>query len=84
MDWEKIGLKMGLEIHQQLDSKSKLFCPCPTELMDTEPDHIIERNLRPTQSELGKFDRAAFEEAMRKLHFHYENYNDGTCLVEAD
>ncbi|MGB9838396.1 Glu-tRNA(Gln) amidotransferase subunit GatE [Methanothermobacter sp.] len=84
MNWDEIGLKMGLEIHQQLDTESKLFCPCRTELMDSEPDHDIVRNLRPTQSELGKFDRAAFEEAMRKLHFHYENYDDGTCLVEAD
>ncbi|MDI9618342.1 Glu-tRNA(Gln) amidotransferase subunit GatE [Methanothermobacter sp.] len=84
MNWDDIGLKMGLEIHQQLDTESKLFCPCRTELIDSEPDHAIVRNLRPTQSELGKFDRAAFEEAMRKLHFHYENYDDGTCLVEAD
>jgi len=84
MDWEKVGLKMGLEIHQQLDTESKLFCPCRTELTDSEPDHDIVRNLRPTQSELGKFDRAAFEEAMRKLHFHYENYHEETCLVEAD
>lgn len=84
MNWDEIGLKMGLEIHQQLDTESKLFCPCRTELIDSEPDHDIVRNLRPTQSELGKFDRAAFEEAMRKLHFHYENYDDGTCLVEAD
>ncbi|MBE2899666.1 Glu-tRNA(Gln) amidotransferase GatDE subunit E [Methanothermobacter thermautotrophicus] len=84
MDWEKIGLRMGLEIHQQLDTESKLFCPCRTELTDSEPDHDIVRNLRPTQSELGKFDRAAFEEAMRRLHFHYENYFEETCLVEAD
>ncbi|WP_370005717.1 Glu-tRNA(Gln) amidotransferase subunit GatE [Methanothermobacter sp. KEPCO 2] len=84
MNWDEIGLKMGLEIHQQLDTESKLFCPCRTELIDSEPDHDIVRNLRPTQSELGKFDRAAFEEAMRKLHFHYENYDDETCLVEAD
>ena len=27
MDWEKLGLKMGLEIHQQLNTKHKLFCP---------------------------------------------------------
>ena len=26
MDYEKLGLKMGLEIHQQLNSQHKLFC----------------------------------------------------------
>ncbi|BDH79679.1 MAG TPA: Glu-tRNA(Gln) amidotransferase subunit GatE [Methanothermobacter sp.] len=84
MDWDKIGLKMGLEIHQQLDSKGKLFCPCKCELTDDEPEYNIMRRLRPTQSELGKIDRAAFEEAKRKLKFYYQAYSDHTCLVEAD
>ncbi|MBC7117707.1 MAG: Glu-tRNA(Gln) amidotransferase subunit GatE [Methanobacteriaceae archaeon] len=84
MDWDKIGLKMGLEIHQQLDSKGKLFCPCKCKLTDEEPEYNIMRRLRPTQSELGKIDRAAFEEAKRKLRFYYQAYSDHTCLVEAD
>jgi len=84
MDWDKIGLKMGLEIHQQLNSKGKLFCPCKCELTDDEPEYNIMRRLRPTQSELGKIDRAAFEEAKRKLKFYYQAYSNHTCLVEAD
>ena len=40
--------------------------------------------LRPTQSELGKIDRAAFEESRRKLKFIYESYDYETCLVESD
>ena len=28
IDFEKIGLKVGLEIHQQLDTSKKLFCKC--------------------------------------------------------
>jgi glutamyl-tRNA(Gln) amidotransferase subunit E len=84
MDWEKLGLKMGLEIHQQLDTKSKLFCPCSCNLIDKKAEYEILRNLRPTQSELGKIDRAAFEEARRKLKFKYQAYSHETCLVEAD
>ncbi|MFA5559989.1 MAG: hypothetical protein WDA59_11160, partial [Methanofastidiosum sp.] len=30
MDYKQLGLKVGLEIHQQLNSKRKLFCHCPT------------------------------------------------------
>lgn len=84
MDWEKIGLKMGLEIHQQLNTKHKLFCPCKTELIDEEADNIVQRNLRPTQSELGQIDRAALQESLRNLNFRYESYDNHTCLVESD
>jgi glutamyl-tRNA(Gln) amidotransferase subunit E len=84
MDYEKLGLKMGLEIHQQLNTEKKLFCPCKCELTDKKPDYKLLRYLRPTQSELGKIDRAAFEESRRKLEFTYESYDHETCLVEAD
>ncbi len=83
-DYEKLGLKMGLEIHQQLNTDEKLFCACDCNLTDKKPEFKILRNLRPTQSELGKIDRAAFEEARRKLNFIYEAYTHETCLVEAD
>ncbi|WP_295721820.1 Glu-tRNA(Gln) amidotransferase subunit GatE [uncultured Methanobrevibacter sp.] len=83
-DWEDLGLKMGLEIHQQLNTKSKLFCSCPTELIDENVDLTIRRNLRPTQSELGQIDRAALQESMRKLNFNYESFDKHTCLVECD
>ncbi|OWT33051.1 glutamyl-tRNA(Gln) amidotransferase subunit E [Methanobrevibacter sp. 87.7] len=83
-NWEELGLKMGLEIHQQLNTKSKLFCSCPTELVDDDVDLKIKRNLRPTQSELGQIDRAALQESMRKLNFNYESFNKHTCLVETD
>ena len=84
MDWEKLGLKMGLEIHQQLNTQHKLFCPCKTELIDDEHNELIGRNLRPTQSELGEIDRAALQESLRNLNFQYEAYNYNTCLVETD
>jgi glutamyl-tRNA(Gln) amidotransferase subunit E len=84
MDYEKLGLKMGLEIHQQLNTDRKLFCQCKCELTDKKPDYMLLRYLRPTQSELGKIDRAAFEESRRKLKFIYESYDHETCLVESD
>ncbi|MCQ2964664.1 MAG: Glu-tRNA(Gln) amidotransferase subunit GatE, partial [archaeon] len=75
---------MGLEIHQQLNTKSKLFCPCPTDLTDEDYDGEIIRNLRPTQSELGQIDRAALQESLRDMTFKYESFNNHTCLVETD
>ncbi|MDD1775327.1 MAG: Glu-tRNA(Gln) amidotransferase subunit GatE, partial [Methanobacterium sp.] len=84
MDYEKLGLKMGLEIHQQLNTSKKLFSPCKCQLTDKKPENKILRKLRPTQSELGKIDRAAYEESRRELQFIYESYDYETCLVEAD
>ncbi len=83
-NYKELGLMMGLEIHQQLDSQTKLFCRCPNSLTDKQPERKIYRRLRPTQSELGEIDRAAYEESQRNLQFIYEAYNHHTCLVEAD
>jgi len=84
INYNELGLMMGLEIHQQLNTKTKLFCPCECELTDKKPNYRVLRYLRPTQSELGKIDRAAFEESRRKLTFLYDAYPEHTCLVEAD
>ncbi|HET7323450.1 MAG TPA: hypothetical protein VFJ06_03890, partial [Halococcus sp.] len=35
-DYEELGLVAGLEIHQQLDTSTKLFCGCPTDRRDPE------------------------------------------------
>lgn len=82
MDYRDLGLKVGLEIHQQL-ATHKLFCECASILVD-EPGGIrFRRRLRPTQSELGEVDAAAIEEAKRRLTFVYEA-TPNSCLVEAD
>ncbi len=83
-DYKKLGLMSGLEIHQQLDTKEKLFCGCPTTLRDVEDSNFeFFRYLRPTRSEMGEVDRAAAEEAMLTKKFVYKAY-DTTCLVEND
>ncbi|MCK4937464.1 MAG: Glu-tRNA(Gln) amidotransferase subunit GatE [Methanosarcinales archaeon] len=83
-DYSKLGLIAGLEIHQQLDTKEKLFCGCPTTLRDNEDSNFeYFRYLRPTRGEMGEVDRAAAEEAMLTKRFVYKAY-DTTCLVEND
>src|SRR5512137_250337 len=84
MDYKAIGLTAGIEIHQQLNTKEKLFCHCPTLLRDSS-EHSGEffRYLRVTESEMGEIDRAAQEEMKRERKFQYYTY-DTTCLVEND
>ncbi|WP_058366569.1 Glu-tRNA(Gln) amidotransferase subunit GatE [Haloparvum sedimenti] len=83
-DYEELGLVAGLEIHQQLDTATKLFCDSPT--MQREPeaaDRELTRYLHPTKSELGELDQAAVEESRVDREFTYLAY-DTTCLVEED
>ncbi len=84
LDYAKLGLKVGLEVHRQLDTAEKLFCSCPTVLRKDEPDVIVVRKLRPTQSEVGEVDRAALFEFEKGKTIIYEAYSDSTCLVELD
>jgi glutamyl-tRNA(Gln) amidotransferase subunit E len=83
-DYDELGLVAGLEIHQQLDTATKLFCSCPTELREPEASvRSFERYLHPTKSELGEIDEAALEESQVDRVFEYLAY-DTTCLVEED
>ena len=83
-DYSKLGLKIGLEIHQQLNTKCKLFCDCPPLLFKEEPKLTFLRRLRPTQSELGQVDPAAFFEFQKGITMRYETNEDNACLVEMD
>ncbi|MEK6830191.1 MAG: Glu-tRNA(Gln) amidotransferase subunit GatE [Nanoarchaeota archaeon] len=82
IDYEKLGLKCGLEIHQQLDT-SKLFCNCPSLLRQDEPGFVVKRKLHAVAGESGAVDEAAAYEVSREKEFVYEGY-DTTCLLELD
>jgi len=82
-DIKNIGLKVGLEIHQQLDTKKKLFCDC-TPIEEDEFSRRFSRRLRAAKSELGKIDPAAlFESTKSKTIIYYANPKS-SCLVEED
>ncbi len=83
-DYADLGLVAGLEIHQQLDTATKLFCSCPTARREPEEStRRFTRYLHPTRSELGEIDDAALEESKVDREFEYLAF-DSTCLVEED
>lgn len=83
LDYEKLGLKCGIEIHQQLEGR-KLFCNCPTLIREEPPEFTVLRRLRAVVGETGEVDVAAAQEQMKGKMFVYEGYDDCCCLVELD
>ncbi|MFQ5762566.1 MAG: Glu-tRNA(Gln) amidotransferase subunit GatE [Candidatus Bathyarchaeia archaeon] len=82
-DYAQMGLKVGIEIHQQLNTKHKLFCQCPTTTVE-EGKFKFTRKLRPAQSELGQIDQAALFETQKGKTIVYEASEHSVCLVEMD
>ncbi len=77
------GLKVGLEIHQQVAGK-KLFCNCPAEICDEQPDLVVKRSLRAVVGERGELDVAAAHEQSKQKYFLYNAYNKYNCLIDID
>jgi Glu-tRNA(Gln) amidotransferase subunit E-like FAD-binding protein len=84
MDYKKIGFKCGIEIHNRLDTKTKLFCGCKPRFSDSKPILLIKRKLRAVAGELGQVDVAAMYEYLRDRSFFYQCYDDETCLICID
>ncbi len=81
--YKEIGLLVGLEIHQQLATSTKLFCRCKP-IDEEHQTPRFQRKLRPSQSELGEIDPAALFEFKKKKPFIYYVGEQSACLVEAD
>ncbi|MBU3896967.1 MAG: Glu-tRNA(Gln) amidotransferase subunit GatE [Nanoarchaeota archaeon] len=84
MNYDLIGFKCGIEIHNRLTTKHKLFCNCPPKFSEQKPVKIIKRKLRPVAGEMGKVDIAATYEYLKGKTFNYQVFSDTSCLVECD
>jgi len=87
LDYHALGLRVGLEIHQQLNTPRKLFCSCPPKIVDENElknSQRFVRMLRIGRSELGELDAAAAFEFQRGRVFEYLAPSSASCLVELD
>lgn len=82
MDWQKIGLLVGIEVHQQLLTSQKLFCNC----VNCDDDNVykkILRKLRVSKGELGQYDPSSLFESNKSKTISYL-VTRNSCLVEED
>ncbi len=84
--YDAIGFMSGLEVHQQLFTKEKLFCHCPAGMFheDNVYDAEVVRHMRPTLSELGEYDGTALMEFKTRKNIIYRIKNETTCTYEVD
>jgi len=83
-NYDQLGFKCGIEIHQQLATETKLFCNCPIDLVDESADAKVERRLRAVKGESGERDLAAKKEQQKSRKYIYKYYKRNNCLVELD
>ncbi|MDY0101470.1 MAG: Glu-tRNA(Gln) amidotransferase subunit GatE [Lentimicrobium sp.] len=84
--YNRIGFMSGLEVHQQLKTKEKLFCHCPAGVYQKPNvfDAEVIRHMRPTLSELGEYDGTALMEFKTRKNIIYRLKNETTCTYEVD
>jgi len=82
--YEEVGLTSGLETHQQVLTRKKLFCRCPAGIYSTEWDAEILRHMRPTLSELGEYDGTALMEFRTRKQIVYRINKQTVCTYEFD
>jgi len=83
-DYEEVGFRSGLEIHQQLLTDKKLFCRCPAGRYSHKYDAEILRHMRPTLSELGEYDGTALMEFKTRKEIIYRINRETVCTYEMD
>ncbi len=84
--YKEIGFMCGLEVHQRLATSMKLFCHCPTNIieMNDGTSQSVLRYQRAVAGEMGTVDVSAGFEEQRGRAFMYKLYKKHSCLVELD
>ncbi|MBN2368706.1 Glu-tRNA(Gln) amidotransferase subunit GatE [Candidatus Woesearchaeota archaeon] len=83
IDYEKLGFKAGIEIHQELNTR-KLFCSCSSGMEEKKLCSSTTRKMRAVAGETGKVDLASAYEQFRDREFIYHAFENEACLVELD
>ncbi len=83
-DYRRLGFKCGLEVHQRLATRTKLFCGCDAQLPNDISVAEVERRQRAVAGELGSIDQSAAFETSKGRKFVYNAFAKTTCLVELD